>query len=260
MGADRAAAAAAPSIGPAAGGRSAQGRAGDFLYSVEWLSMASLAEASSRHTRRFKAIFMLGAIRVDGRRSSSALVRQAAAEGSDASPNRQLPSSTVRLHRPRRPVGRAASMPGKRLYGRKRHIVTDTNGLLLAVYVHPANVQDVHGAVPLAGALATPLPKASSTSSPIGFIAANSSLNALSHCGPWTIEIVERPPGVKGFQLLPQALGRRANLCVVRQMPTPRQRLRRLCRNRSSPATAAFPQLNPMQLERYLIRRTFAIR
>jgi putative transposase len=38
---------------------------------------------------------------------------------------------------------------GKRLHGRKRHIVTDTNGLLLAAYVHPANIQDVHGAVPL---------------------------------------------------------------------------------------------------------------
>jgi transposase len=41
---------------------------------------------------------------------------------------------------------------GKRIYGRKRHIVTDTNGLLLAVHVHPANVQDCHGAVPPAGA------------------------------------------------------------------------------------------------------------
>ncbi|RAI34041.1 IS5 family transposase, partial [Rhodoplanes roseus] len=38
---------------------------------------------------------------------------------------------------------------GKRVHGRKRHIVTDTNGLLLAVLVHPADIQDVHGAVPL---------------------------------------------------------------------------------------------------------------
>ncbi|GLR94609.1 transposase [Bradyrhizobium liaoningense] len=29
-------------------------------------------------------------------------------------------------------------------------------------------------------------------------------VNALSGCGPWTIEIVERPLGVKGFQLLPR--------------------------------------------------------
>nr|GAJ37587.1 hypothetical protein BDOA9_0202050 [Bradyrhizobium sp. DOA9] len=29
-------------------------------------------------------------------------------------------------------------------------------------------------------------------------------VNALSDCGPWTIEIVERPPGIKGFQLPPR--------------------------------------------------------
>src|ERR1044072_8051246 len=39
------------------------------------------------------------------------------------------------------PRGYAA---GKRVDGRKRHIVTDTNGLVLAGSVHPANVQDVH--------------------------------------------------------------------------------------------------------------------
>jgi transposase len=27
---------------------------------------------------------------------------------------------------------------------------------------------------------------------------------AIADCGPWTIQIVERPPGVKGFQLLPR--------------------------------------------------------
>jgi putative transposase len=32
----------------------------------------------------------------------------------------------------------------------------------------------------------------------------NQLANAVSHCGPWTIEIVERPPGIKGFQLLPR--------------------------------------------------------
>lgn len=31
---------------------------------------------------------------------------------------------------------------GKRLVGRKRHILVDTPGLILLVSVHPANVQD----------------------------------------------------------------------------------------------------------------------
>src|SRR3984893_17213913 len=38
---------------------------------------------------------------------------------------------------------------GKKVKGRKRHIVTDSDGSLLAVQVHAANIQDVHGAVPL---------------------------------------------------------------------------------------------------------------
>src|ERR1700680_1448564 len=37
----------------------------------------------------------------------------------------------------------------KRIKGRKRHIVTDTEGSLLGVLVQPANLQDVHGAIPL---------------------------------------------------------------------------------------------------------------
>lgn len=36
---------------------------------------------------------------------------------------------------------------GKKINGRKRHIVVDTLGLILAVVVHPANVQDYDGAV-----------------------------------------------------------------------------------------------------------------
>uniref|UniRef100_UPI001A972868 IS5 family transposase n=1 Tax=Sabulicella rubraurantiaca TaxID=2811429 RepID=UPI001A972868 len=38
---------------------------------------------------------------------------------------------------------------GKKVAGRKRHLLTDTLGLLLGVVVHPANVQDRDGAEPL---------------------------------------------------------------------------------------------------------------
>src|SRR5437763_8327122 len=47
----------------------------------------------------------------------------------------------------------------KRLKGRKRHIVTDTQGFLLALHVHTANVQDVHGAIPLLRSLRATFPK-----------------------------------------------------------------------------------------------------
>lgn len=92
---------------------------------------------------------------------------------------------------------------GKRIYGRKRHIVTDTNGLLLAVHVHPANIQDVHGAVPLLERMRHRFPKLRHVFADRIYRGAQL-VDALSHCGPWTIEIVQRPLGVKGFQLLPR--------------------------------------------------------
>lgn len=91
----------------------------------------------------------------------------------------------------------------KRIKGRKRHIVTDTDGLLLAVRVHPANVQDCHGAAPLLREVRRRHPA-------LGHIFADRVYrgaqlrNAVADCGPWTIDIVERPPGVKGFKLLPR--------------------------------------------------------
>lgn len=93
--------------------------------------------------------------------------------------------------------------PGKRVHGRKRHIVTDTNGLLLAVNVHPADVQDVHGAVPLLESLRSRFPKLQHVFADRVYRGTQLA-NAIAHCGPWTIEIVKRPDGVKGFQLLPR--------------------------------------------------------
>ena len=40
---------------------------------------------------------------------------------------------------------------GKKVKGRKRHILVDTLGLLIAVVVTAANVQDYHGAKPVLG-------------------------------------------------------------------------------------------------------------
>src|SRR5437016_7912322 len=48
---------------------------------------------------------------------------------------------------------------GKRIKGRKRHIVTDTEGFLLALRVHEASIQDPHGAVPLLRSLRHDFPK-----------------------------------------------------------------------------------------------------
>jgi putative transposase len=92
---------------------------------------------------------------------------------------------------------------GKRICGRKRHIVTDTEGHLLAVHVHPANIQDCHGAVPLLTQLRRSFPKLQHVFADRVY-RGKQLLNAIADTGQWTIEIVERPPGSKGFQLLPR--------------------------------------------------------
>jgi transposase len=93
--------------------------------------------------------------------------------------------------------------PGKRIEGRKHRIVADTQGLVLAVLVHPANIQDCHGAVPLLTALRRSFPRLRHIFADRVY-RGRQLRDALAPTGPWTIEIVQRPPGVKGFQLLPR--------------------------------------------------------
>jgi putative transposase len=92
---------------------------------------------------------------------------------------------------------------GKRIKGRKRHIVTDTEGFVLAAQVHPANIQDPHGAVPLLRAVRQTFPQLSHVFAD-RIYRGRQLQQAVADCGPWTIQIVERPTGVKGFRLLPR--------------------------------------------------------
>ena len=86
----------------------------------------------------------------------------------------------------------------KNIKGRKRHIVTDTEGSLLAVLVQTANVQDNHGAVPLLRSIGRTFPR-------LRHIFADrlyrgpKLLNALADLGKWTIEIITRSHSVGAF-------------------------------------------------------------
>ena len=48
---------------------------------------------------------------------------------------------------------------GKKIFGRKRHVLVDTLGLLLKVVVHPASLHDRQGAKLVLGALGTAFPR-----------------------------------------------------------------------------------------------------
>ena len=88
---------------------------------------------------------------------------------------------------------------GKRVKGRKRHVVTDTRGCLLAVQVHAANIQDNHGAVPLLKHIGLIFPK-------LRYIFADrvyrgdKLLDAIAEYGKWTIEIVTRSQSLGSFK------------------------------------------------------------
>jgi putative transposase len=91
----------------------------------------------------------------------------------------------------------------KRVKGRKRHIVTDTEGSLLAVLVQPANLQDVHGAIPLLRIIGRMFPK-------MRHIFADRVyrgpmlLKAIADLGKWTIEVVTRSQSVGTFKAEPR--------------------------------------------------------
>jgi transposase len=81
--------------------------------------------------------------------------------------------------------------PAKRMKGRKRHLVTDTEGWLLAVQVHPADIQDNHGAVPLLKAVRRAFRRLRHLFADRVYRGPKL-LNAISEVGRWTIEIVTR--------------------------------------------------------------------
>jgi len=91
----------------------------------------------------------------------------------------------------------------KKVKGRKRHIITDTSGLLVAAQVHAADVQDRDGAVPLLASIRTLFvwPRHIFTDSAY---AAEKLTAAPASMGKWMVEIVKRPDAAKGFVLLPR--------------------------------------------------------
>jgi putative transposase len=91
----------------------------------------------------------------------------------------------------------------KRVKGRKRHIVTDTEGSLLAVQVHAANIQDNHGAVSLLKAVGLAFPTLRHLFADRVYRGPKL-LNAIAELGKWTIEIVTRSQSIGTFKAEPR--------------------------------------------------------
>jgi transposase len=92
---------------------------------------------------------------------------------------------------------------GKKIKGRKRHILTDTQGYLVHAVIHGADIQDRDGAPLVLSAIIQRLPWLRHVFADGGY-AGDKLKDALRAMSRWTIEIVKRSDIAKGFEILPR--------------------------------------------------------
>lgn len=92
---------------------------------------------------------------------------------------------------------------GKKVMGRKRHIVVDTLGLLVGLVIHAADIQDRDGAPTVLRSILKRWPWLRHVFADGGY-AGPKLKGALQKVGKFTLEIVKRTDKAKGFEVLPR--------------------------------------------------------
>jgi putative transposase len=108
---------------------------------------------------------------------------------------------------------------GKKVSGRKRHVLVDTLGLVLRVVVHPANLQDRDGARLVLTGLEQPFPRLHHLWADQAYT--GKLLEWIEQELGWSVEVVERSPR-SGFIVTPDLQFQRVAL-PARFEPLPRR-------------------------------------
>lgn len=168
--------------------------------------MAAVAERLSAVFHGAELLLSLGRGRHAAAHQSRAGHGRAGGGGPSGQPDRRRDRQPVgQDHRGGRParLRRRQEDPGKKIKGRKRHIVTDTLGNLVGWLVHPADVQDRDGAAKTLATLRSLYPWLRHVFADGGY-AGDKLRGELAEMGRWSLEIIKRSDTAIGFEVLPR--------------------------------------------------------
>src|SRR6185437_14783549 len=247
MGVDRADDSAGQTRRTASRGECPRSTERDLLCAVDRLPVAGDAEGFAPEEHREPLLRPVGLGRHAGTPPPRALCRDARAGRARGEPDGGDHRQPERQGGSKRgsaldPQGFDA---GKKVTGRKRHILVDTLGLLLSVAVHPANVQDRDGAGELLRTARRSFPFIERIFADAGYQGPKMA-KLVARTGAWSLQIVKRSDAHR-FVVLPKRW-------IVERTFAWISRNRRLARDfeRYAPTVAAFFRL---AMIRIMLRR-----